>query len=420
MPARLTPDRRRGRAASPVRCVSPASHRAGRIGRGRQPGADAAGQRWAAEPRRPPLRGLFGRSWPAARSGRRSRHGARGGGGAGPAGPRPALGGRQAGDRPAGSGARGALSADGRGAMAEDGVDGAADRASPARPGRDRADAHGAWQRHRGPQGHDRHGRDRGRPVHRPLLDVDPEALRAGGRRGRAGAGRATRPIPIPIIERVRWRQAMPQLAALGLDAGALARCSPTAWPRPTPPSPRWPTAALPRSCGSTALAPRASNWRRWSASARPFRRACSVGAQHCRRPTEAARPGPGRAAAPDHCRSRPGQGHHRARLRHPHQGWRHCRGPRAGPRCRPTPCWRRMANWSGTSASASSTPRRSGLTASVADYLPRHRLEEFLGFKVTAPPKPSAPPDRARCRGGVLSLGGGVDAIMSASRCSC
>ena len=47
-------------------------------------------------------------------------------------------------------------------------------------------------------------------------------------------------------------------------------------------------------------------------------------------------------------------------------------------------------------------------LTASVADYLPRHRLEDFLGFKVTAPAEAirTAPivrdPD-----GGVLSLGG-------------
>lgn len=48
------------------------------------------------------------------------------------------------------------------------------------------------------------------------------------------------------------------------------------------------------------------------------------------------------------------------------------------------------------------------GLTASVADYLPRHRLEEFLGFKVTAPPEAirTAPIVRDAA-GGVLSLGG-------------
>jgi len=47
-------------------------------------------------------------------------------------------------------------------------------------------------------------------------------------------------------------------------------------------------------------------------------------------------------------------------------------------------------------------------LTASVADYLPRHRLEEFLGFKVTAPPEAirTAPIVRDAA-GGVLSLGG-------------
>jgi tRNA(Ile)-lysidine synthase len=47
-------------------------------------------------------------------------------------------------------------------------------------------------------------------------------------------------------------------------------------------------------------------------------------------------------------------------------------------------------------------------LTASVADYLPRHRLEEFLGFKVTAPAEAirTAPIVRD-AEGGVLSLGG-------------
>ncbi|WP_108397897.1 tRNA lysidine(34) synthetase TilS [Devosia submarina] len=47
-------------------------------------------------------------------------------------------------------------------------------------------------------------------------------------------------------------------------------------------------------------------------------------------------------------------------------------------------------------------------LTASVADYLPRHRLEDFLGFKVTAPAEAirTAPIVRDSA-GGVLSLGG-------------
>ncbi|MCS6762039.1 MAG: tRNA lysidine(34) synthetase TilS [Candidatus Devosia symbiotica] len=48
------------------------------------------------------------------------------------------------------------------------------------------------------------------------------------------------------------------------------------------------------------------------------------------------------------------------------------------------------------------------GLTASVADYLPRHRLEAFLGFKVTAPAEAirTAPIVRDAA-GSVLSLGG-------------
>lgn len=48
------------------------------------------------------------------------------------------------------------------------------------------------------------------------------------------------------------------------------------------------------------------------------------------------------------------------------------------------------------------------GLTAGVADYLPRHRLEEVLGFKVTAPAEAirTAPIVRD-ADGGVVSLGG-------------
>jgi tRNA(Ile)-lysidine synthase len=48
------------------------------------------------------------------------------------------------------------------------------------------------------------------------------------------------------------------------------------------------------------------------------------------------------------------------------------------------------------------------GFTASVADYLPRHRLEDFLGFKVTTPAEAirTAPIVRDS-NGGVLSLGG-------------
>jgi tRNA(Ile)-lysidine synthase len=46
--------------------------------------------------------------------------------------------------------------------------------------------------------------------------------------------------------------------------------------------------------------------------------------------------------------------------------------------------------------------------TAGVADYLPRHRLQDFLGFKVTAPAEAlrTAPIVRDEA-GGVLSLGG-------------
>ena len=48
------------------------------------------------------------------------------------------------------------------------------------------------------------------------------------------------------------------------------------------------------------------------------------------------------------------------------------------------------------------------GLTAGVSDYLPRHRLAECLGFKVTAPDEAIRTPPIVRdAQGGVLSLGG-------------
>jgi len=58
--------------------------------------------------------------------------------------------------------------------------------------------------------------------VHRPLLDVPPAAL--AGIVAAAGLVPAADPSNIdPHYERVRWRQAMPALAELGLDAPTLA-----------------------------------------------------------------------------------------------------------------------------------------------------------------------------------------------------
>lgn len=59
--------------------------------------------------------------------------------------------------------------------------------------------------------------------VHRPLLDLEPTALRAVV----DAAGLVPSEDPSnndPHYERVRWRQALPQLAALGLDAATLAQ----------------------------------------------------------------------------------------------------------------------------------------------------------------------------------------------------
>jgi tRNA(Ile)-lysidine synthase len=61
-----------------------------------------------------------------------------------------------------------------------------------------------------------------GVPVHRPLLGVDPAALRAVV--DAAGLVPAEDPSNAdPHYERVRWRQALPQLATLGLDSAALS-----------------------------------------------------------------------------------------------------------------------------------------------------------------------------------------------------
>jgi tRNA(Ile)-lysidine synthase len=59
--------------------------------------------------------------------------------------------------------------------------------------------------------------------VHRPLLGLDPKLLRAVV--DEAGLVPVEDPSNAdPHYERVRWRQVMPQLAALGLDAGMVAQ----------------------------------------------------------------------------------------------------------------------------------------------------------------------------------------------------
>lgn len=244
--------------------------------------------------------------------------------------------------------------------------------------------------------------------VHRPLLGVDPASLRAVV--DAAGLTPAEDPSNAdPHYERVRWRQAMPQLAALGLDAAALAlfatRMAET-------------DAAITQVADgcfteivrldgfgaarielapfvglspaiSTRLLGRVLNIvggrQKPRALGQVERLRQAIAEQGLAKATTmlgcvirikdgavAVAREPGRALPPD-------------ALLAPHG----------------------ELVWDERFRIVNASPE-AGLTASVADYLPRHRLEEFLGFKVTAPAEAirTAPIVRDAA-GGVLSLGG-------------
>jgi tRNA(Ile)-lysidine synthase len=244
--------------------------------------------------------------------------------------------------------------------------------------------------------------------VHRPLLDIEPEALRAVVEA--AGLTPATDPSNTDThYERVRWRQAMPGLAALGLDAAAIAvfaermgevdaaitqmadgcfaeivrldgfgaariELAPFVGL-----SPAISTRVLgrvlnivggrqkPRALGQVERLRQAIAENTLPKSTTVL--GCVV---RIKDTAIAVAREPGRTMPPD-----------AALLPHGELVW----DERF-----------RIVNGSD----------EAGLTASVADYLPRHRLEEFLGFKVTAPAEAirTAPIVRDAA-GGVLSLGG-------------
>ncbi|WP_052726557.1 tRNA lysidine(34) synthetase TilS [Devosia epidermidihirudinis] len=244
--------------------------------------------------------------------------------------------------------------------------------------------------------------------VHRPLLDIDPAALRA------VVEGAGLMPALDPSnddehYERVRWRKAMPQLAALGLDAPAIAlfaermgeadaaiaqmaagcfaemvRLDGFGAARIDMPtllglSPAISTRLLGRVLNIVGgrQKPRALGQverLRESIATGELPKSTTVlgcvvrikdGALTIARE-------PGRAVPPDAILAPHGELVWDERFR--------------------------IVNSSG----------ETGLIASVADYLPRHRLEDFLGFKVTAPAEAirTAPIVRD-ADGGVLSLGG-------------
>lgn len=244
--------------------------------------------------------------------------------------------------------------------------------------------------------------------VHRPLLGVDPASLRAIVRE--AGLVPADDPSNAdPHYERVRWRQAMPPLAELGLDAATLAVFADRMAEADAA------IAQMADGCFSeivrldgfgaarielspfVGLSP--------AISTRLLARALNIvgGRQKPRALGQVERlrqliAGQGLAKATTvlGCVIRIKDGAI-AVAREP---------GRALPADAPLAPHGELV-WDERFRIVNASPD-SGFVASVADYLPRHRLEEFLGFKVTAPAEAirTAPIVRD-ASGGVLSLGG-------------
>ena len=244
--------------------------------------------------------------------------------------------------------------------------------------------------------------------VHRPLLAVDPTALRAVV--DAAGLTPAEDPSNTdPHYERVRWRQAMPELAALGLDAAALSlfaeRMAET-------------DAAIAQMAdGCFAEIVRLDGFGAARIELAPFvglspaistrllgrvlnivggrQKPRALGQVERLRQTIAEQ-GLAKATTVLGCVIRIKDGAI-AVAREP--------GRSLPSDAHLVPNGELVWDERFRIVNASS---EAGLVASVADYLPRHRLEEFLGFKVTAPAEAirTAPIVRD-ASGGVLSLGG-------------
>ena len=244
--------------------------------------------------------------------------------------------------------------------------------------------------------------------VHRPLLDVDPKALRAVVEA--AGLMPAEDPSNAdPHYERVRWRQAMPQMSALGLDAGALALFAARMAEADAA------IAQVADGCfteivrldgfGAARIELAPFIGLSPAISTRVLGRVLNIvgGRQRPRALGQVERlrqtiadGGLAKATTVLGCIIRIKDGAV-AVAREP--------GRSLPPDARLSPHGELV--WDERFRIINASPE-AGLTASVADYLPRHRLEEFLGFKVTAPAEAirTAPIVRD-AEGGVLSLGG-------------
>lgn len=244
--------------------------------------------------------------------------------------------------------------------------------------------------------------------VHRPLLAVDPVALRLLV--DAAGLTPAEDPSNAdPHYERVRWRQAMPQLAALGLDAPALALLADRMAEADAA------IAQMADGCFTEIV--RLDGFGAARIELAPFvglspaistrllgrvlnivggrQKPRALGQVERLRQT-IAEAGLAKATTVLGCVIRIKDGAI-AVAREP--------GRQLPPDALLAPHGELV--WDERFRIINASPEAS-LTASVADYLPRHRLEEFLGFKVTAPAEAirTAPIVRDAA-GGVLSLGG-------------
>ena len=244
--------------------------------------------------------------------------------------------------------------------------------------------------------------------VHRPLLGVEPAALRAVV--DAAGLVPAQDPSNSdPHYERVRWRQALPQLAALGLDAGALGLFASRMAEADAA------IAQMADGCFTEIV--RLDGFGAARIELAPFiglspaistrllgrvlnivggrQKPRALGQVERLRQT-IAEAGLAKATTVLGCVIRIKDGAI-AVAREP--------GRMLPPDAQLAPHGELV--WDQRFRIVNASPE-AGLTASVADYLPRHRLEEFLGFKVTTPAEAirTAPIVRD-ADGGVLSLGG-------------
>ncbi|ODT77527.1 MAG: tRNA lysidine(34) synthetase TilS [Pelagibacterium sp. SCN 64-44] len=259
-----------------------------------------------------------------------------------------------------------------------------------------------------GLKGMGRFSRVEGVPLHRPLLGIEPGALRDIVMA--AGLTPAEDPSnDDPSYERVRWRQFLPQLAEMGLDSAALAQFGARMADADAA------IAQMAEACfgeivtldgfGAARIAPEPFAGLGSAIATRLLARVLRIvgGRQkpHALGQVEKLRAdiasgGPARAVTVLGCVIRRRDG---ALVVAREPG-------RALPPDRALPAGGELL-WDGRFriANGSDDP---GLVVSAADYLPRRQLEQFLGFRVTAPAEAlrTAPIVRNGA-GEVLALGG-------------